>query len=251
MKDIFYPTLQSYDFYSLAKKNNVGIQLGGQDQWGNITTGIEFIRRKQEGLSVGGFTIPLLTDSSGAKFGKSTKGALFLNSKLSPEYKVFQYFWNLSDQQLKQLANFVFSIPLEELESSPQELKQKVIRELFSLVYSPEKFERVQLLSTWLFDSERQSEDYKWKREELELLQEEIVSYSSSEPLNLSSILIQLGLSNSHSESKRLVEQERCIFCFGKKLTNHKEKLDSSFGQHSYFLIRKGEKEFGIYKLIN
>ncbi|WP_235062755.1 tyrosine--tRNA ligase [Mycoplasma ovis] len=250
LKDIFYPVLQSYDFYSLVKNKNIGIQLGGQDQWGNITTGIEFIKRKQENLSVGGFTIPLLTDSSGSKFGKSTKGALFLDNKLSSEYKVFQYFWNLSDQQLKNLSNFVFSISLEELELPPQELKQKIIRELFTNVYSLEKFQRVQKISDFLFDVQKQSENYQWTQEELELLMEEIPSYSSSELMNVSNILIQLGLSNSHSESKRLVEQDGCIFGFGKKLTNHKEKLDISLFQHSFFLIRKGEKDFGIFKLI-
>lgn len=250
MKDVFYPALQSYDFYCLAKNKGIGIQVGGQDQWGNITTGIEFIRRKQENLQVGGFTIPLLTDSSGVKFGKSTKGALFLDNFLSPEYKVFQYFWNLSDLQLRNLANFVFSISQEELELPPQELKPRVIKELFSQVYSLEKFERVSKISDWLFDSKRFIESSQWTKEELKLLMEEIPSYSSAESMNLSGILIQLGLSKSHSESKRLVEQEKCIFCFGKKLTNHKEKLDNSLSRYFYFLIRKGEKEFGIFRLI-
>ncbi|WP_043902072.1 tyrosine--tRNA ligase [Candidatus Mycoplasma haematominutum] len=246
LKDIFYPVLQSYDFYQLFLKEGIQIQMGGQDQWGNITTGMEFIRKNKNLALTGGFTVPLLTDSKGQKFGKSGKNTLFLCENLTPPYKCFQYFWNLSDEKIKELSCFIFdnSAKLDKCDS-PKTLKERVIKYFFSQIYSSLRFSKIQKISQLLFSNSNLNSD------QLQLIGEEIPFYSASEFPNLSEILIKLGLSFSHSESKRLVEHEKCIYCFDYQCKNHKEKLDKNIGKDSYFLIQKGEKEFGLFKLIN
>ncbi|AGX88808.1 hypothetical protein PRV_00085 [Mycoplasma parvum str. Indiana] len=250
LRDVFYPVLQSYDFYNLVKNKNIAIQMGGQDQWGNITTGIEFIKKKESNLLVGGFTIPLLTDSNGVKFGKSGKNTLFLNEKLTSPYKVYQYFWNLSDDKLKELSIFLFNSELNVGEKINQKEKEKIIENLFCGVYSKEKFQVIKKISSFLFSKEEIKNNSFTETDYKELFKI-LPSYQSKELNNISNILINLGFSSSHSESKRLIEKERCVSCFSYYFQNHKEMLKPELSNSSYFLIKKGEKEFGIFHLSN
>ncbi|WP_232500297.1 tyrosine--tRNA ligase [Mycoplasma suis] len=247
LRDAFYPVLQSFDFYNLAVDKNVTIQMGGQDQWGNITTGIEFIKKKDNSIPTGGFTIPLLTDSNGVKFGKSGKNTLFLNSKLTSPYKVYQYFWNLSDEKLKELSIFLFDSEIDSYESMTPECKSKIIEKLFSGVYRDNSFRAIKKASELLFQKNSDIREKVFTEEDLKDLSSVLPFYETSGPTNISTILVNLGFSSSHSESKRLVELEKCVSCFSYVFKNHKEILDTKLSSSSYFLIKKGEKEYGIF----
>ena len=106
--------LQAYDFYQLFKKNNCVLQLGGSDQWGNIVNGVELIRRltKKESFGV---TTPLITLSSGAKMGKTEKGAVWLDKKLFSAYDYWQFWRNTSDEDVKKFLKYFTEIELDEL----------------------------------------------------------------------------------------------------------------------------------------
>jgi tyrosyl-tRNA synthetase len=109
-----YMILQAYDFYQLFKKNNCVLQMGGSDQWGNIISGVDLVRRilKKEAY---GITTPLITLSSGAKMGKSEKGAVWLDKKLFSSYDYWQFWRNTSDDDVKKFLRYFTEIDLESL----------------------------------------------------------------------------------------------------------------------------------------
>ena len=110
-----YQLLQGYDFYHLFEKEAVAVQMGGSDQWGNITAGIEFTR-KVTGKSCYGLTFPLLTRSDGAKFGKSEQGAIWLDGEKTSPYQFYQYLVRVADSDVVQLLRMLTFIDLEEIE---------------------------------------------------------------------------------------------------------------------------------------
>ncbi len=111
-----YQLLQSYDFFMLNKHYGVKVQLGGDDQWGNMVAGSDLIRR-MGGDGVEAFTIPLLTRSDGQKMGKTEGGALFLDAQLCSPYEFFQYWRNVSDNDVRKLLLCFTDIPIAELDS--------------------------------------------------------------------------------------------------------------------------------------
>lgn len=104
-----YNILQAVDFLHLYRNENCAIQVGGSDQWGNLTSGLELIRRVEPKSKVGAMTCPLITRADGKKFGKSEKGALFLNKEMTSPYQLYQYFINVTDEDaIKYLKVFTF-----------------------------------------------------------------------------------------------------------------------------------------------
>ena len=109
-----YMILQSYDFYQLFTKHGCVLQMGGSDQWGNIVNGVELIRRSSQKETFG-ITTPLITLSSGAKMGKTEKGAVWLDRKLFSPYDYWQFWRNVSDQDVRKFLKYFTEIELEEL----------------------------------------------------------------------------------------------------------------------------------------
>ena len=109
-----YMILQAYDFYQLFKKNNCVLQIGGSDQWGNIVNGVDLIRRKLQKDSFG-LTSPLITLASGAKMGKTEKGAIWLNEDQLSSYEYWQFWRNTDDRDVKRFLNFFTEIKIEEI----------------------------------------------------------------------------------------------------------------------------------------
>lgn len=118
-----YQLLQGYDFFHLFKEENVTLQIGGSDQWGNITAGTDLIK-KVTGGHAHGLTFPLLTKSDGTKFGKSEKGAVWLSGdKLSP-YDFYQYLYRVSDDDVVKLLRMLTFLPMEQIRSLAQKLNE-------------------------------------------------------------------------------------------------------------------------------
>lgn len=110
-----YQILQAYDFYRLYTDHNVLVQLGGNDQWGNITAGIDFVRKEAK-VQVFGFTFPLLTRSDGKKFGKTEKGSIWLSKNRCSAYQFYQYFYRMQDVEVIRLMRMLTFMELEEIE---------------------------------------------------------------------------------------------------------------------------------------
>ncbi len=109
-----YQLLQSYDFLMLNERHNCTLQIGGDDQWGNIVAGVDLIRRKT-GKEVYGLTFPLVTRSDGKKMGKSEKGALFLDKEMTPVFEFFQYWRNVTDADVEKFMLLFTFLPIEEI----------------------------------------------------------------------------------------------------------------------------------------
>ncbi len=118
-----YQLLQGYDYYHLYKHKNVKLQMGGSDQWGNITTGTELIRRMDSGKAFA-LTTPLVTKSDGSKFGKSESGNVWLNPKLTSPYKFYQFWLNVTDEEAARLIKVFTLLPQADIEAVINEHQQ-------------------------------------------------------------------------------------------------------------------------------
>jgi len=158
-----YQLLQANDFLALYRKHNCRIQMGGSDQWGNITSGTEFIRRNIEGGKAYAITTPLLTKADGKKFGKSEEGNIWLDRKLTSPYKFYQFWLNTDDADLPKFMRY-FSFrdrtEIEELERStdPRSLKKNLAEELTVRIHGEEDFKAVKDVSEILFNKKASPE---------------------------------------------------------------------------------------------
>lgn len=156
-----YQLLQGYDFYYLNQNQRVGLQMGGSDQWGNITTGTELIRRMTDGEGEGhALTCPLVTKADGSKFGKSEGGNVWLDPEKTSPYKFYQYFLNSSDEEAEQYLKIFSLKPIDEIKEIIEEHKnnlgariaQKALAEELTIrVHSQEEYDLAIKASQILF----------------------------------------------------------------------------------------------------
>ncbi|MDR2964656.1 MAG: tyrosine--tRNA ligase [Treponema sp.] len=142
-----YQLLQSYDFLELYRRHGCRLQIGGDDQWGNIVAGVELVRRV-EGAEVFGLTFPLVTTADGKKMGKTEKGALFLDPEITTPYEFFQYWRNVQDADtLRFLLMFTF-LPVEECQAlcaqdkNPNEAKEHLAWEITALIHGKQEADK-------------------------------------------------------------------------------------------------------------
>jgi tyrosyl-tRNA synthetase len=159
-----YQLLQGYDFQCLYQQNGCLVQMGGSDQWGNITAGTEFIRRNLGGKAFA-LTTPLLTKTDGTKFGKSEKGNIWLDANMTSSYKFYQFWINADDADLPKFLRY-FSLKTRteiegleaEYQGNPRELKRILAEELTIRVHSQAEYEAVLNVSDILFGNKASKE---------------------------------------------------------------------------------------------
>ncbi|MDO5035543.1 MAG: tyrosine--tRNA ligase [Porphyromonas sp.] len=154
-----YQLLQGYDYQYLYEHEGCRLQLGGSDQWGNITTGIELIRRRLQGEAYG-ITCPLITKADGGKFGKTESGNVWLDRRYTSPYKFYQFWLNVSDEDASKFVRIFTSLPREEIEAleaqhaqSPHTriLQARLAKELMLLVHTQEDYNTATQVSEILF----------------------------------------------------------------------------------------------------
>lgn len=154
-----YMVLQAYDFLALFKKYGCKLQIGGSDQWGNITAGLELIRKSAGGEALG-LTIPLITKNDGAKFGKTEEGAVWLDHKLTSPYHFYQFWLNTDDKDAIKFLKYFTFLALEEIEKIKQALEnnpekreaQKILgKEITIFAHGENAFKRAEKISGLLF----------------------------------------------------------------------------------------------------
>ncbi len=142
-----YQLLQSYDFLELYRRHGCRLQIGGDDQWGNIVAGIELIRRV-EGAECFGLTFPLVTTADGKKMGKTEKGALFLDPALTSPYDFFQYWRNVADQDVRRFLLMYTFLPTSEVHAisapgkNPNEAKERLAWEITALIHGKDEADK-------------------------------------------------------------------------------------------------------------
>ena len=232
-----YTLLQGFDFLHLFRNNNCVLQAAGSDQWGNITTGIELIR-KIENKTAYGFTMPLILDSTGKKFGKSEGNALWLDKEKTSPYQIYQYLINSDDSKVIEYLKVFTFLSIEEIESLAKSVKEEPEKRLAQKALA---FEVVK-------DLHGEEEAIKARK-----ISEEVFSkgYSSegmpsmdvvlSENMNILDLLVSANIAPSKSEARRLVIGNG-ISINSEKQTNPDLLITEDLFNDNSLVISKGKK---------
>jgi tyrosyl-tRNA synthetase len=253
-----YQLIQGYDFLHLYQNHHVQLQMGGADQWGNITTGTELIRKKCSGEAYA-FTSPLITKADGSKFGKSEGGNIWLDPKLTSPYKFYQFWLNLKDEEAEKMS-LIFSFkPLEDIQALIEEhrkaphlyvLQKALAEELTIMVHGADDLAFAIKASEILF-SKSAVEELKQlnERQLLEVMEgvpQVMVSKAifNTDGADLIAFLAEQGMYSSKGEARKALQ--------GNAVSINKEKVSGiDFTIHSelllnnkYLLIQKGKKDY-------
>ena len=252
-----YQLLQAYDFLYLFEEYNCTFQMGGSDQWGNIVSGVDLIRKVNSKNKAHGITYPLLTTSSGEKFGKSVDGAVTLDSEVTIPYKLFQYFFNSSDEEVLDYIKLFTDITQKDFE----ELTSVTIKEPFkreAQIYLAKEITFLVHGKKGLNDALRQTEGLnKGNWEVLKNTDYEDLYKNSDKSSNLSREKIDEGITIQHltvefdlckslGESKRLISQGGISINGNKILDPEKNIAYSDLKADKVIIISKGKKTHKI-----
>ncbi|RKF05301.1 tyrosyl-tRNA synthetase [Tenacibaculum lutimaris] len=260
-----YQLIQGYDFYHLYKTLNCKLQMGGSDQWGNITTGTELVRRMTPGEEVKVFaaTCPLITKADGSKFGKSEGGNVWLDADKTSVYKFYQFWLNTSDEDAeKYIKIFTFldkdtiEALIEEHKEAPHQraLQKKLAEEVTTFVHSKEELDKAIAASNILFGNST-AEDLKNLDEQTFLdvfdgvPQAEVTSEDISEGLDMiSALAAKTGFLKSNGDARRALKEN--------SISVNKEKVSEDFVITSkdliadkYVLLQRGKKNYFLLKV--
>jgi len=256
-----YQLLQGYDFYYLNKEYGCSLQMGGADQWGNMTTGTELIRRKGGGEAFA-FTSPLITKSDGSKFGKTEKGAVWLDTARTSVYEFYQFWVRLSDADAAKyirIFTFLSQSEIEALEKEhanaphENELQRKLAEEITDLVHGREARELAQLSSSFLFG--------KGSMEDLARLSEsQFLGVFQGLPIHeLSMQLLEettdiVALLSEHApvfpskgEARRLIQQNG-VSLNRQKISTEKRLSQEDLLLGQFVVVQKGKKEYQLLR---
>lgn len=210
-----YQLLQGYDFLHLFDHEGVEIQLGGSDQWGNITAGTDLIR-KTRGAAAYGVTFPLLTRSDGQKFGKSEKGAIWLSAdRLSP-YEFFQYLIRVADADVIRLMRMITFMDLEEINSLEEQMRQpgyvpntaqkRLAAEVTRLVHGEEALQKALRVTQGITPGSETALDGEILEQLAADMPSVVLSRAEVASGKLIDLLVKTGLQSSKSQARRLVQ---------------------------------------------
>jgi len=259
-----YMLLQAYDFLELRRRYDVRLQMGGSDQWGNITAGIELIRRTA-GLDAHAITAPLVTTAAGTKFGKTEGGAVWLDAALTSPYKFYQFLVNVDDRDVGRYLRFFTLLGQEEIETldratetSPEQrgAQRALASEVTRTVHGDAALAAAREVSELLFGG---GDPMSLSRDALHALQNEIPVFTL-EPnperteLTTHDVLDAVctgpeALFKSKGELRRMLQQGG-VYLNGRRLDPEREKLrDEDILVGEFVLVRKGARSYALVKV--
>ena len=256
-----YQLVQGYDFYWLYKNKNCKVQMGGSDQWGNITTGTEIIRRKMGGEAFA-FTCPLITKADGGKFGKTEKGNVWLDANKTSPYQFYQFWLNASDEDAKKWIKIFTLLPMETIDQLLTEhdqaqqlriLQKRLAAELTTLVHSADDLAFAIRATEILFGNATTEVLQSLNEDQLLQVMEgvptaNITLAQLSEGYDFVSLLADTQIFPSKGEARKMWQAGG--------LSINKEKISTDFTvvntthllQGKYLLIQKGKKNYYFIK---
>ena len=255
-----YQLLQAYDFQCLYDQQNCKFQIGGSDQWGNITSGTEFIRRNIDGKAYA-VTTPLLTKADGSKFGKSAEGNIWMDASMTSPYKFYQFWINADDADLPKYFRYFSFSTKEEIESmesqhadDPRQLKKILAEELTRRVHSDAAFQSVMNVSEILFEKNTALESM--PESDLEAVMHEIPSFKVEKSnmeagIDLPKLLTEeTNILTSNGEVRRAVKNN-AIAVNKSKVQDFNLKISGSDLLHGRFLmIENGKKNKFLIEVV-
>jgi tyrosyl-tRNA synthetase len=251
-----YMLLQAYDFYHLSNTTGCELQIGGSDQWGNITAGIDLVRKKL-GKHAYGLTLPLITKADGTKFGKTEEGAVWLDTKRTSVYKFYQFWINADDRSVIPYLKYFTFLPHEEITSLDQahaenpgarKAHQALAQSVTTLIHGAEATHDAMRASEILFGGTLEG----IAESTLDTLRHEVpnaplaAAQLEGEGLPLVEALVLAGLSQSKGQARKDIEGGG-VYLNGERVASPTEKLITSrtlYGR--YALLRKGKKNYAM-----
>ncbi|HFC6387972.1 TPA: tyrosine--tRNA ligase [Neisseria bacilliformis] len=248
-----YTLLQSYDFAELNKRHGATLQIGGSDQWGNITNGIDLTRRLNQ-KQVFGLTLPLVTKSDGTKFGKTEGGAVWLNAKKTSPYQFYQFWLKVADADVYKFLKYFTFLSVEaidEIEAKDQasgakpEAQRVLAEEMTRLIHGEEALKAAQRITESLF-AEDQSSLTESDFEQLAL--DGLPAFDVSDGLNVVEALVKTGLAQSNKEARGFVNS-KAVLLNGQAAEANNPNPSAERPDDAYLLQDK-HKRFGKYTLL-
>ncbi|MEH8150688.1 tyrosine--tRNA ligase [Aeromonas veronii] len=244
-----YALLQSYDFAVLNQRLGCTLQIGGNDQWGNITSGMDLTRRLHQ-AQVHGMTLPLITKADGTKFGKTEGGAVWLDPALTSPYAFYQFWLGTADEDVYRFLRYYSFMSLSEIDALEAEdakrqgrkqAQQVLADELTELVHGKAALAAVQRISELLFsgDVARLGES-----DLAQLAQDGMPSSTVSGETDLVSLLVSCGLANSRRIARELLAAGAISLNGVLKQDDQLSATDRLFGR--YLLLRRGKKQYHL-----
>lgn len=247
-----YQIMQGYDFFELNRKHNVTLQIGGSDQWGNMTAGTELLRRKADKTGHV-ITVPLITDSTGKKFGKSEGNAVWLDAAKTSPYEMYQFWLNVMDDDAVRFLKIFTFLSLDEIAEIEKEfdaarherLAQKTLaREVVTLVHGKEAYEQALNITEQLFAGNIKALSAK----ELKQALHGVPTYAvqNDDNLNIVELLVTAGVVNSKRQAREDV-QNGAIYINGDRIQDleyvlaESDKIDGELT-----VIRRGKKKYSV-----
>ena len=257
-----YQLFQGYDFYHLYKEMDCKLQMGGSDQWGNITTGTELIRRKAQGKAYA-ITVPLVTKADGTKFGKTEGGNVWLDANRTSPYKFYQYWLNASDEDAEKYIKIFTFLDKEAIEALIIEhretphlrlLQKKIGEEVTIMTHGQEAFDNAIKASQILFGKST-SEDLKSLDEQtfLDIFEGVPQASVSKEDIDngldmIGALAAKTGFLNSNGEARRALK-ENAISVNKEKVKEDFVISSSDIIANAYVLLQRGKKNYFLLKI--
>ena len=247
-----YMLLQAYDYLELFRREGVTLQMGGSDQWGNITAGMELIRRV-EGKTAHALTLPLVTTASGSKFGKTEAGAVWLDPARTSPYKFYQYWINVDDRdagKYLRLFTLMSQGEIEELEKSiatapeKREAQQALARDVTARVHDADAARVAEEVSRVLFGK---ADPSTLTEPVLRALSDEVPFAEMNETPGLLDALVTLKLAASKGAARRVVEQGG-VYLNGQRAAVSTTLAETQPLAGGYHLVRKGARDYGLIR---
>ena len=247
-----YQIMQGYDFFILNQKHGVTLQIGGSDQWGNMTAGTELLRRKADKTGHV-ITVPLITDASGKKFGKSEGNAVWLNADKTSPYEMYQFWMNVMDDDAVRFLKIFTFLSLDEIEeirkqfeAAPHErLAQKILaREVVTLVHGEKAYQEALNITEQLFAGNIKNLSVKELKQGLRGVPNYQVQ--AEDNLNIVDLLVTAGVVNSKRQAREDV-QNGAIYINGDRIQDLDYTLsDADKLENELTVIRRGKKKYFV-----
>ncbi|WP_259288371.1 tyrosine--tRNA ligase [Candidatus Karelsulcia muelleri] len=252
-----YQLLQAYDFLYLYKEKNCSLQIGGSDQWGNITSGIELIRKKR-GVKVNGLTFPLITKLDGSKFGKSENGEnIWIDKNLTSPYKFYQFWINIADEQAKKYIKIYTFLKKEEIkeiifyhENDPKlKLIQKKLADAVTIfIHGKKTFEKIKFISNIIFNKKKRINEI--NKNDIIFIYKNIPHKKIYLSKKIPIIDLLVNKSEFFKSKKEAIKQLKL-----NSISINKKKIDEKFilkkkNFISYILLQRGKKQFFMIKIV-
>ncbi|HLR73875.1 MAG TPA: tyrosine--tRNA ligase [Virgibacillus sp.] len=254
-----YMILQSLDFLKLYEEENVTLQIGGSDQWGNITAGLEFIRRSRDideddDIKAFGLTVPLITKADGSKFGKTAGGAVWLDPEKTTPYEFYQFWYNTDDRDVIKFIKYFTFLDQNEIDELQEEVEQRpgdrvaqrrLAEEMTRMVHGQASLDQAQKISASLFSGDLK----KLSVSDIEQGFRDVPTYEADkEDVGLVDLLVDASISSSKRQAREDIKNG-AIYINGERnqnidhIVSDDDRIEDTFmiirrGRRNYFLVR-------------